>query len=65
MPPGAATRIIPYPPAASTSESSGPAPDTRNSLAGVCGSCSISEKPPSGYSRMRRTGRLNARATAQ
>ena len=45
----------PTPPSAS--DSAGPAADTQNSLSGVCGSLSISEMPPRGYSRMRRTGR--------
>ncbi len=43
----------------------GPAADTASSRPGVGGSCSISEKPPSGYSRIRRTGRPNARATTE
>ena len=56
MVPAGTTCIRPYPQAASASDSAGPAADTRNSRPGVGGSCSISENPPSGYSRMRRTG---------
>ena len=52
-------------PPARASESSGPAAETRNSLPGVGGSRSISENPPSGYSRMRRTGSPNPRATRE
>ena len=45
---GGTTCIRPYPAAASTSDSAGPAADTMNSWPGVGGSFSISEKPPSG-----------------
>jgi len=45
---GGTTCIRPYPAAARTSDSAGPAADTRNSRPGVGGSCSISENPPSG-----------------
>ena len=57
--------LSPYPTAARTSEIAGPAAATRNSLAGVGASFSISENPPSGYSSTRRTGNPNARATRQ
>ena len=65
MPVGWTTSMASQPRPARPRDSSGPAPETRNSLPGVCGSSSISEKPPSGYSRIRRTGRPKARATAQ
>ena len=42
------TCIRPNPAAARTSDSAGPAADTRNSRPGVGGSRSISENPPSG-----------------
>jgi hypothetical protein len=45
---GGTTCIRPYPAAARTSDSAGPAADTTNSRPGVGGSCSISENPPSG-----------------
>ena len=45
---GGTTCISPYPAAASTSDSAGPAAETPNSRPGVGGSRSISEKPPSG-----------------
>ena len=47
-PPRWLTSRTTQPSAASTSESSGPAADTRSSRPGVGGSCSISENPPSG-----------------
>src|SRR5580693_5312356 len=65
MPPRLNAKSSPMPMPARASDVSGPTTDTLNSLAGVGGSCSISEKPPSGYSRMRRTVSWNARATTQ
>ena len=65
MVPAVTTWVRPQPPAASSSESTGPAAETRNSRPGVCGSRSISENPPSGYSKMRRTGSPNPRATTE
>jgi hypothetical protein len=55
----------PHPAAPSSRERAGPAADTRNSLPGVCGSLSISEMPPSGYSRIRRTGSPKPSATTE
>ena len=65
MPPGLNATSRPQPHPASASEVSGPTTETANSRAGVCGSCSISENPPSGYSRIRRTARPKACATTQ
>ena len=47
-PPPWTPRYSAYPPAASASETAGPAAETRNSRPGVGGSRSISENPPSG-----------------
>ena len=63
--PYGATWDRPQPSAPSASDSAGPAPATANSRPGVGASRSISETPPSGYSRMRRTGRPKPRATIE
>ena len=65
IPPRLNATFSPQPHPASASEVSGPTTETANSRAGVGGSCSISEKPPSGYSRIRRTVSPKARATTQ
>ena len=63
MPWKSKSTFTPMPMPASASDIAGPAAETRNSLPGVGGSCSISEKPPSGYSRIRRTGSPKPLAT--